>query len=177
MRHPHHDALNIFHRHQLFLLRSVSMCLTSTPRSVLASMTCFMHGISISTPSSPNLFSPGHFFARKFSNPMDLYCFVRKKYFLFCKKYLWTSWSSPAAASSRHCPAAAILASLVFAWIKDEKHQMNRLRWFTYYLIHWIWSRLLMWRYSAPILLRRQQFLVKQTSKAEYRIQRCAQHW
>ena len=63
--------------------------LTSTPRSVLASMTCFMQGISISTPSSPNLFSPGHFFARKFSNPMDLYCLVRKKYFLFNQKNIY----------------------------------------------------------------------------------------
>ena len=32
--------------------------------------TCFMHGISISTPSSPNLFSAVHFLARKLSKPM-----------------------------------------------------------------------------------------------------------
>jgi hypothetical protein len=35
------------------------------------SMTCFMQGMSISTPSRPNLFSAVHFFARKFSKPAD----------------------------------------------------------------------------------------------------------
>ena len=35
-------------------------------------LTCFMQGISISTPSRPNLFSAVHFFARKASKPMDL---------------------------------------------------------------------------------------------------------
>jgi hypothetical protein len=34
-------------------------------------MTCFMQGMSISTPSRPNLFSAVHFFARKFSKPAD----------------------------------------------------------------------------------------------------------
>ena len=36
------------------------------------SITCFMQGISISTPSRPNLFSAVHFLARKASKPMDL---------------------------------------------------------------------------------------------------------
>ena len=31
-----------------------------------------MQGMSISTPSNPNLFSAVHFLARKASNPMDL---------------------------------------------------------------------------------------------------------
>ena len=44
-------------------------------------MTCFMQGINISTPSSPNLFSPGHFLARKFSKPMDLVILARSRRF------------------------------------------------------------------------------------------------
>lgn len=40
----------------------------STPNSVLLSMTCFIAGIRISQPSSPNLFSLDHLRARNPSN-------------------------------------------------------------------------------------------------------------
>ena len=75
VRHPHHNALHAELSGPDMNIMSVGITIIITDLSI----TCFMQGISISTPSSPNLFSPGHFFARKFSNPMDLYCLVRKK--------------------------------------------------------------------------------------------------
>lgn len=45
-----------------------AMIMLSTPKSVLLSMICFMAGIKISHPSTPNLFSEVYFFDRKASN-------------------------------------------------------------------------------------------------------------
>lgn len=49
-------------------LCGIPMTMDSTPSSVDLSITCFIAGIRISQPSSPNLFSEVHFLAKNASN-------------------------------------------------------------------------------------------------------------